>query len=106
MIVAAWAIMSIIAGFHLRNAFPELIPILFLMILIPQLVLMVIHLRDVADCWKDFEGAVTEEICEEVSYIEWNNEKIPRIPFVRTLRVMSVMCGINPDRAGPAFSFY
>ena len=106
VIVAAWAIMSIMAGFHLRNAFPELIPMLFLMILIPQLVLMVIRLCDVADRWKEFEGAVTEGVCKGVSYIEWNNEKIPQIPFVRTLRVMSVMYGINSDRAGPAISLY
>ena len=106
VIVAAWAMMGIMAGFHLRNAFPELIPILFLMILIPQLVLMLIRLHDVADHWRKFEEAVTEEVCEKVAFVANVDEKLPLLPFVRTLRVLSVICGINPDRAGPVFGFY
>ena len=104
VILAAWAMISILAGFHLRNAFPELIPILFLMILIPQLLLMLIRLHDVADHWREFEEAVTDEVCEKVAFVANVDEKLPLLPFVRT--VLSVICGINPDRAGPVFGFY
>ena len=106
VILAAWAMISILAGFHLRNAFPELIPILFLIILIPQLLLMLIRLHDVADHWREFEEAVTEEVCEKVAFVANVDEKLPLLPFVRTLRVLSVICGINPARAGPVFGFY
>lgn len=103
LIAAILAAVSTAAGFMLRSAFPELIPILFLLILIPQEVLMVIQCCDVACNWQEFEEAVTEEACEEVLLVARVDEDIPQIPFVQTLRVMSVMLGINPDRAGPAF---
>ena len=102
-IAAILVVICTVAGYTLRYTSPELIPALFLLILIPQIILMVIQCCEVSNDWRELKKAVTEDICETVEFVTEDDGVISYIPFVPTFRVMSVMLGINPDRAGPSF---
>ena len=80
-----------------------IIPGFVLIFLIPQIILLGLQCCEVVYCWHEFRKAVDEEVCENVPLMRVYMKKICYAPFVMTRRAITVMLGINPDRAGPSF---
>lgn len=82
---------------------PVLIPGLFLLFFIPQVIILGLQCCDVVHSWEEFREEAGEEACEKVPFMVVYKEKISCTPFMMTPRAIAVMLGINLDRAGPSF---
>ena len=102
-VTALSAVIFVAAMFCASHTSLILIPGFFLLLLIPQVILLGLQCYKVVCNWEKFRKAECEEICEKVQVTVVYRKKYSYTPFAMTRRAFIVMLGINPDRAGPSF---